>query len=255
MSKITAVIIAKNEDERIGRCLNSLAFCDEILVIDNDSTDKTVEIAKKHGAKVHTFSSSDYSAARNYGLKHTKTPWILYVDADEEVSKQLAQEIVTVITEGSSFSAYRLRRKNFYLGSNPWPKIEQLERLFLRDKLIRWEGELHESPTISGEIGVLQGFLFHYTHRTISEMVAKTLIWSDVEAKLRYDAGHPEVVWWRFPRVMLSAFFNSYIEQGGWRVGVVGLIESIYQSFSSFITYAKLWELQHSGGRKHAKES
>lgn len=255
MSKITAIIIAKNEEQRIERCLKSLVFCDEILVIDNESMDKTTEIAKKHGARVYSFLSSDYAEARNYGLKHAKTPWILYVDADEEISEELAREIVGVVTEKSPFSAYRLKRKNFYLGNNPWPKIESLERLFLRDKLSRWEGELHESPIVLGDVGVLQGFLLHYTHRTISEMIAKTLIWSDVEARLRYNAGHPEVVWWRFPRVMLSAFLNSYIEQGGWKVGIVGLIESIYQAFSSFITYAKLWELQHPGGRKNAKES
>jgi hypothetical protein len=75
-------------------------------------------------------------------------------------------------------------------------------------------------------------------------MVEKTNKWSVIEARLRFDAGHPPVVWWRFPRVMLQAFSNSYITQGGWKAGAVGLMESMFQAFSIFITYAKLWELQ-----------
>lgn len=76
-------------------------------------------------------------------------------------------------------------------------------------------------------------------------MVEKTNKWSDTEALLRFNSNHPKMTWWRFPRVMLTAFFNSYIRQGGWKAGAVGLIESVYQSFSMFITYAKLWELQN----------
>jgi len=75
-------------------------------------------------------------------------------------------------------------------------------------------------------------------------MVDKTLGWSKTEAELRFDSNHPKITWWRFPRVMISAFVNSYIIQGGWRVGTAGLVESIYQAFSIFITYARLWEKQ-----------
>ena len=75
-------------------------------------------------------------------------------------------------------------------------------------------------------------------------MISKTIEWSQIEAELRFNANHPKITWWRFPRVMLSAFFDSYIKQGGWRVGTAGIIESIYQAFSIFITYAKLWEKQ-----------
>ncbi len=121
-----------------------------------------------------------------------------------------------------------------------------MERLFWKDSLIKWKGKVHESPVVSGSVGILNEPLLHYTHRTLDEMVNKTNEWSATEAKLRYEAGHPPVVWWRFIRVMFTAFSDSYFIQGGWKAGVTGLIESIYQSFSIFITYAKLWELQES---------
>ena len=76
-------------------------------------------------------------------------------------------------------------------------------------------------------------------------MVNKTIEWSKTEAQLRLSINHPKMTWWRFPRVMITAFLNSYIRQGGYKVGMVGLIESVYQSFSMFITYARLWELQN----------
>ena len=108
-----------------------------------------------------------------------------------------------------------------------------------------WKGILHESPIIDGEIGILDGFVLHYTHRDLSSMLAKTIQWSDYEARLRYDANHPKMTWWRFPRVMIPAFYNSFITQQGWKIGVIGFIESVFQMFSIFITYAKLWELQN----------
>lgn len=251
MKTISAVIIAKNEGERIAECIESLSFCNEIHVIDNNSTDGTAVVAGKMGAKVHSYQNKSFAELRNYGLKLVKTDWILYVDADERVSEDLGKEIHETIQGNSSFSAFRLRRVNFYLGNTEWPKQEFLERLFKTERLKKWVGELHESPEVDGEISTLSNPLHHFTHRTLSEMVAKTLEWSQVEAKLRFDQGHPRVVWWRFPRVMLTGFFNSYITQGGWKVGTVGLIESIYQAFSMFITYARLWELQHEA-KHHA---
>ena len=84
-------------------------------------------------------------------------------------------------------------------------------------------------------------------------MLNKTIEWSETEANLRFSNNHPKMSWWRFPRVMFSAFFNSYLKQGGYKAGTVGIIESIYQAFSIFITYAKLWEKQQKGKIQNAK--
>ena len=250
MSTISAVIITKNAESLIADCIDSLSFCDEILIIDNSSSDRTGEIANKMGAKVFGRSSDDFSDLRNFGLEKATSEWVLYVDADERATAALAVDIkyrISIRQPADKYSAFRVKRKNFYFGSskkNEWPYIERLERLFKKNKLDGWYGRLHESPKVKGEIGELEGYLLHYTHRDLSSMVKKTIEWSKIEAELRLKAGHPKVTWWRFPRVMLTAFFNSYIKQGGWRVGTVGLVESMYQAFSIFVTYARLWEMQ-----------
>jgi glycosyltransferase involved in cell wall biosynthesis len=243
MISISGIVITKNAEEIIADCLDSLSFCEEIIVIDSKSEDRTGEIAEKMGAKVFEHNFQDFSEARNFGLEKASGEWIVYIDSDERVTEELASEIKSKTLLGN-FSAFRIKRKNFYFGNHEWPCIEHLERVFKKDRLGGWYGKLHESPKIKGEIGELEGYLLHYTHRDLRSMLEKTIQWSKVEAELRYAGNHSKMTWWRFPRVMLTAFFDSYIRQGGWKIGSVGLIESVYQSFSIFITYARLWEMQ-----------
>ena len=239
---ISAVILAKNEELRIKKCLESLRWVDELLVIDNDSTDKTVTLAKRLGVKVIACKEKDFSRLRDIGKENTTGDWILYIDADEIVPGALRSEILERI-ESNSAVAYYIRRKNYYLG-HPWPYQDKMQRLFLRRTLGGWQGAVHETAIVNGLTGTLVHPLEHNSHRTLEEMVKKTNEWSQIEAKLRLDAHHPSVAWWRLLRVMVTGFFESYIGQGGWRAGTVGLIESIYQGYSMFITYAKLWEMQ-----------
>jgi glycosyltransferase involved in cell wall biosynthesis len=248
MSKITAILIARNEEKMIGDALESVSFCDEIIVIDNGSIDKTRELSEKHGAKVYEIKSNDFSELRNFGLSKAENDWVLYIDADERINTELKDSIKKTIEDNSKYSAFLLKRKNFYFGNHEWPKIEKMERLFKKDKLKEWKGRLHESPVVDGEIGNIdEGFILHFTHRDLESMLNKTIEWSTQEAMLRYNSGHPQMTWWRFPRVMLTAFFDSYVKQRGYKAGAVGVVESVYQAFSMFITYAKLWELQRLG--------
>ena len=247
MNTISGVIIAKDEEDIITDCFKSISFCDEIIVIDNNSKDRTKTIAEKMGARVFELKTDDFSRLRNEGLENAKSEWILYIDADERVTDDLRREIKEKIEHAGKYAAFRIKRKNFYLGSskkNEWPYAEKIERLFKKEFLKGWRGRLHESPVVDGKVGELDGLALHYTHRDLTSMVDKTLGWSKTEAELRFDSNHPKITWWRFPRVMISAFVNSYIIQGGWRVGTAGLVESIYQAFSIFITYARLWEKQ-----------
>lgn len=245
MSKLTGIVIAKNEEEMIGECLDSLAFCDQILVVDNASSDGTKEIAKQKGAKVISTKINNFSELRNLGLAKVRSEYVLYIDADERVTDALYNEILSIVYKNDkTISAYRIPRKNYYFGNHPWPYIEKLERLFRKKSLKGWEGELHETPKIIGEVGELKYPILHYTHSNLEEMVDKTNIWSDVEARLRFEQQHPTMTWWRFPRVMFTAFWNSFVKQKGFQAGTIGLLESVYQAYSMFITYAKLWELQ-----------
>lgn len=249
--KLSCVILTKNEAELIKDCIRSLRPLspNEVLVVDDESTDKTVAIAKSLGAKVIVHRKLDFAEARNFAVKKTRGEWILYIDADERLTPELCAAITQELESGGSFmAAFSFPRVNYYLGKR-WPHTESVVRLFRRGALLSWRGSLHESPYITGAIKQLNAPLVHFTHRNLSEMVENTLVWSAIEARLRYGVKHPPVSWWRLPRVMLPTFIDYYFIQGGWRVGTVGLIESMYQAFSIFITYARLWELQQHKNR------
>lgn len=242
--KLSAVIITKNEETNIKDCINSLGFADEIIVIDNYSTDHTADVAIKLKAKVFKIQGIDFSKLRNLGKVKAKGKWLFYLDSDERVSRGLSSEIIKLINQDGDTAAYEIPRHNYYFGEK-WPYVEKMIRLIRKNNLVGWHGRLHESPEISGQIGVLDAPIIHYTHNNLQSMVDKTNEWSETEAELRLLNNHPRIVWWRFFRVMITAFWQSFIIQGGWKVGNYGIVESIYQSFSIFITYAKLWERQN----------
>jgi len=245
MNKISAIILTRDAENLLADCLKSVKFCNEIIVVDAGSKDRTLGIAKNNGARIVNSEPNDYAESRNLGLKIAMYDWILYIDTDERVNSELAKNIKNAISSSSDIAAFKLKRKNFYFGNHEWPYIEKLERLFKKEHLKGWYGKIHESPVVEGKVGLLDGYILHYTHRDLSSMVEKTLEWSKIEAELRFKANHPKMSWWRFPRVMMSAFLNSYIKQKGYKAGFVGILESTYQSFSIFVTYARLWELQN----------
>jgi len=245
---ISVIIIAKNEEDRIKTCLESVQWADEIIVTDNGSTDKTLEIAKKYTDKIVEFKEQDFATLRNLAAEKAMGDWILYVDADERVSTDLKNEILKIIAKAkSSYGCFVIPRENFILGrlmkhGGWWP--DYVKRLFYRKNLERWEGKLHEEPVYKGKLGYLKNPLTHIKHDKLSEMVEKTNIWSEVEAKLLLEAGHPKMVWWRFIRVMITELFYRLIVLRGFMDGGEGVIYSFYQMYSKFVTYAKLWEMQ-----------
>lgn len=241
---LSTIIITKNEEKNIEECIKSVKFSDQIIVVDNNSKDSTVNIAKKLGAEIVKVDFSDFSKQREEGLGHVKNSWVLYIDADERVSLELKEEIERVVSSTEGFDVYKIKRKNFYFGKHEWYFYGKLERLFKKDALKGWFGSIHESPVYTGSVGELKGFLDHYTHQDLTSMTDKTIQWSDMEAKIRLDVNHPKMSWWRFPRVMFTSFFTYYVKQKGYRAGTTGIVESMFQSYSTFITYAKLWELQ-----------
>jgi len=244
--QLSAVIITKNEEKKIKDCINSVFFADEIIVIDSRSSDRTIAIVKSFGEKVVTYESDfkDFATQKNFALSKAKNDWVLFVDADERISVDLKEEIQNALAQ-KKFSAFSIRRKNFFFGFYQWPEIEKMERLFLKKKLEGWSGSLHESPKYEGELGELNNFLLHYTHDDLFSMVEKSNQWSEIEAETIFNSNHPKMAWWRFIHVMLIKFFDSFIRKKGYQLGTVGFIESIYQAFSYFITYAKLWEKQN----------
>lgn len=249
MKKVSAIIIARNEEKNIKQCIKSLNFAKEVIVIDNDSLDKTASIAKSLSADVYKVTGLDFSYLRNIAKEKARGDWLFYIDADEQASESLSKEVQQVLSSKIQFSAYYIQRHNYYLGVS-WPKKESIIRLIEKKALVSWQGILHESPIVAGKIGQLKSPIIHHTHQTLNAMIEKTNEWSEIESTLRYQDNHPPVVWWRFIRVMFSAFIKSFFYESGFRAGTVGLIESFYQAFSMFVTYAKLWEKQNQYKRQ-----
>lgn len=245
---ISAIVFIfwQEEELYIENCLKSLSFVDEVIVIDNGASQKTVEIAKKYADKYIFTKDKNFATRHNLGAENSKGEWLLFVDADERISKSLAEEIANEI-KNPKFDSYQLNRINYFLGKkvrygdrNP----DYVTRLFKKESLITWTGEIHESSQVKGTIGKLLSPFYHLTHRDIFTMVEKTINYSEHEAKLRFDAKHPPVVWWRLIRVTLTEFFNRIIKLQGWRQGTEGWIDGLFQAFSLFVVYARLWEMQ-----------
>ncbi len=251
MSKylISAIIITKNEEKMIEDSLKSLDWVDEILVVDTGNTDKTNEIAKRNGAKVVKYiGNGSFADWRNEGLKYAKGDWIFYIDADERVSKFLQEEILLKTKDKTeNINAYAIPRRNFifhkeFKHSGQYPDYQK--RLFKKSELVKWTGEVHEEPEFKGKLGHIKNPMIHEKHDTLTQMVNKTNSWSEIEAKLMFDAGHPPMNLIRFATAMGREFWLRMIRQMAFLDGPEGIIYAIYQVFSKFTSYAKLYEMQ-----------
>ena len=254
--KISVIILTKNEEPVVKDCLESVKWADEIVVVDHGSTDKTLEIVKKFGVKkiVRAPENSNFSDRRNSGAEEASGEWLLYVDADEKTTPDLREEILEVIqrynnaTMKQSFPAYAIPRKNIRLTKilyhgGWWP--DYVLRLMKKDRLIGWEGELHEQPKISGEVGKLKEAFVHFSHRgSFEHKLQNTINWSKIEAQKMYEAGHPPMNTLRFLSAMGREFYKRMVKYQAWRDGTEGIVEAFYQVFSVFISYARLWEMQ-----------
>jgi glycosyltransferase involved in cell wall biosynthesis len=243
---ISAIVITKDEEKMIEDCLKSLDFCEEIIVLDSGSNDKTVEICKKYTDRIYQNKFSDFASTRNEAAKHAAGIWILYIDADERISSKLKMKIAEVIKD-EEYSGYEIKRNNNFLGV--WMKRggwedEYLLRLMRKDKLKKWFGHLHETAEVEGKIGKIEEPILHFSHRDLSSMVEKTIKWSDLEAEERIKNKHPLMTIPRFVKIFFKELFIRLVIKKAWKDGVVGIIEAIYQSYSLLITYLKLWEKQ-----------
>lgn len=252
---LSVLIITKNAQSKLKQCLNSIEkLADEIIVLDTGSTDDTIKIAKDFGAKVANSKGNNFSAWRNEAAKYAKGDWLFYIDYDEEVAAELKRELETLITNHQSpITAYRIPRKNYVFGrwlkhGGFWP--DYVLRLMRKEALVRWEGKLHEQPVIKGEVGTLTNALIHHKEDSLSDMVAKTNRYSVFEAELLFKSNHPPMAWWRFVRIMGGELWFRLIVKGGILDGTEGILYGVYQMWSRFVTYAKLWEMQVKDSRR-----
>ncbi len=243
---LSVIVITKNEEDRIKVCLESVKWADEIIVADNGSNDNTLEIAKKYTENIFRFNDLDFASLRNKAFEKAKGDWVSDIASDERVLEPLKKEIENLITQ-ADFTAFAISRRNIIFGREVrygpfWP--DWVIRLLKKDAFENWIGKVHEYPRFKGKLGYTKNSLLHLTHRGVDQIVLKSLEWSKIDAKLRLEAKHPKMVGWRFLRIFFSEIFNQGIIRRGFFGGTVGVMDSLLQGFSMYLTYVRLWQLQ-----------
>lgn len=243
---ITAIILTKNEEERIEACLESVKWVDEIILIDSNSQDKTTEIAKKFGAKIFQREFDNYVNQKNWAADKASGEWVIYIDADERVLEPLKNEIKEIILNDQC-NAFAISRKNIIFGKEKkygpfWP--DWVIRLVKKSSFRKWVGEIHEHMEFEGKLGYTKNSFLHLTHRDVDQIISKNLEWSKIDAKLRFDAKHPKMSGWRFLRILFSELFYQGVIRKGFFSGSIGTMDALLQTFSLLTTYMRLWELQ-----------
>jgi glycosyltransferase involved in cell wall biosynthesis len=248
--KISATIITFNEERNVSRVIESLRCCDEILVLDSGSNDRTVEIATKLGARVEEAGWHGYAAQKNIAAELASHDWILSIDADESVSEALEAEIWHIKKTGPSFDGYTMPRLAQYLGrwilhSGWYP--DRKVRLFNRKKA-RWVGDfVHESVEVLGSVGHLKSNLLHFTCNSLSEHLRSMDTYTTLAAQ-EIAAREQRVALGRLLVDPPWTFFRTYVLKLGFLDGMEGLSIAYMAALYNFVKYAKARHM--SPGRK-----
>lgn len=242
--KISAVVLTKNEENNIVDCLESLSFCSEIIIIDDNSTDRTLELSKNFQVKVLKRDlNDDFSAQRNFGMENTSGEWVLFIDADERVTDELKKEIIYKITR-KNIDGYYLRRKDIIFGKvikhGEFGNIKFLRLVWGRKA--KWQGKVHETLKIKGKIEVMDSYLMHYPHQTIREFIKEINLYTTIRSKELFEEGKKSN-WLYIILYTKLKFFQNYIFKMGFLDGAEGLLLAFFMSFHSFLTRSKLWLL------------
>jgi len=247
---VTCVVITKNEEANIQDCLRSAQWANQLIVVDAESCDKTVELARACGAKVSVRPWPGFGLQKNFGVAQASSDWILILDADERVTADLQTEIQQCVEHWVPGApvAYRVPRRNFYYGR--WVKGAGIYpdcqiRLFRKGTAHYNDVAVHENLLVEGEIGTLTGHLDHYTERKIQDHFRKFGLYTTLAAQEKAKTVrtvHRVDLLFR-PLVVL---FKTYVLKHGYRDGVRGLIVCVFASMYTFTKYAKVWEASRS---------
>ncbi len=255
--KISACLTVANEEHTIRRCLESLFWVDEIVVVDSFSRDRTVEICKEYTDKVYQHEWLGYVGQKDLIKKMATHPWILFIDADEEISPQLREEILREFETGENrkYAGYEFPRKVFFLGrwihhGEWWPDIKL--RLYLKDKGICTGKEPHDHVIVDGPVKRLKGCLYHYTYDDITDQIMTLNRFSSIAALGMQKDGRSFFLTDILFRPIFR-FFKGYILKRGFLDGIRGFIIAVVSAFGVFLKYAKLWELKANESTNHEK--
>ncbi len=246
MLPISACIITLNEEDNIERCLSSLDFVNEIIVLDSGSEDKTESIAKKKGAKVVLRKFDDYVSQKNHVISLAANPWILTLDADEELSPSLKEEIKNLFQNGEpSEDGFIIPRLTMYMGKwirhGGWyPNYRA--RLFLKSKGKFVGGKVHEAVELSGSRKKLKNPVFHYSYENLFDHVSFINRYSELAATEKFGKGKRSGLFLALLEAGYKSFWMYFVRLG-FLDGRRGLILAIMGFYYNFLKYAKVFEM------------
>jgi glycosyltransferase involved in cell wall biosynthesis len=243
---ISAIILAKNEEKNIERCIESVKWCAEVIVIDDNSTDKTAEIARKNKATVFSHSlGENFSSQRNWAISKANNEWVFFVDSDEIVSDALAYEISNAIQlrnqNLNNYNGFYVRRTDFMWGKQLKYGEATIRLLRLgRKGMGTWKGMAHERWEIKKPVEELINPIFHFPHKNLEEFLKEINYYTDIRAnelkKNNIKATFLSILFYPTGKFILNFFIKK-----GFMDGIRGLIFAIVMSFHSFLVRGKLW--------------
>jgi len=248
MAKFSVVILTRNEEKNILDCLESIKGTDEIIVIDDNSKDRTEEVIKTFDKQIKIYKralSGDFSAQRNFGLLKAKNEWVLFLDADERVPRELFHKINSALTD-NKFDGFLIERRDIMWGRElKFGEAGNIKLLrFAKKNKGKWEGKVHEKWDIKGAVGELDNPLMHYPHQTISEFLSEVSLYSTIRANELKQAGIKvsaiDII--LYPKLK---FLLNYFVKLGFMDGLPGLTVALMMSLHSFLVRSKLWLLNN----------
>jgi len=248
---ITVVILTKNEEKNILDCMETVSWADQVIIIDDNSEDRTLEIVESQGLKnllvIKRDLEGDFSKQRNFALSKVKNEWVMFVDADERVSSELRHEINDFLIEEKNdpkFSGMYIKRKDMLWGRllkhGETGKISLLR--LAKKNSGRWIGKVHEKWNVGGETDIFENHILHLPHQTISEFLSEINFYTSLRAKELFDQNEKSSVF-KIIFYPKAKFLVNYFLKLGFLDGIEGLVFAIIMSFHSFLVRGKLWLL------------
>ena len=243
---LSVVVITKNEERNIKDCIESVKDASEVIVLDDNSSDKTVEIAESFGAKVSTRQMDIEGTHRNYAYSLATNEWVLSLDADERATPELMDEIAALLKQPDLLNGYHMPRKNFigsrwvrYGGWYPSPQL----KLFKKSEFKYEEVEVHPRAFMKGETGSLKGDIIHYSYKDIADFINKFNNQTTREAQ-KWFRSNTKMGLGRAMRRTIDRFFRSFLGKKGFRDGFIGFVVAIFAGLYQIVSYAKCWEMK-----------
>jgi len=250
MLKLSVIMVVRNEEDKIRKCLDSVMWADDIVIVDQSSTDNTVGICREYTDKVFVVEHKNYCEPdRPFAASKAKNDWILYVDADEEVPHELRDEIIEVLSHPPAYNSYYIPRKNIFLGrwirGSGWYPAHVL-RLFKKG-YVKFPDSIHGDILPAGGHGYLKHDIIHITCGSLKEYMKKVGRYTDILAREMHEKG--ETLTYKnfiFKLLILppARFIQKFFLKKGFMDGIYGLVIAYLTAFTVFAMYIKLWNMQ-----------